>query len=1206
MIAIAANHGHLEGELLDALDATSPWAAIFEQAGLAIAILDADFVFLRVNQSYAAAAGKTPDSFLGHTFFALFPQPAVEAIFCQVRASGIAYAHTARAFLPRLSPTLGLGEWNWSLTPFGADGARPTRTRHLVLTMQDVSASVNAEVRARLGESDLRTLLGQLPGMTYRANADWSSDVLLNSESLTGYSAAEINALPEKWRSLIHPDDLAAVLATSDDLREGPRQATVRYRIIDKSGKTRRVEDRKASLFDDNGHFAGVEGIVVDTNGSSVQDELLRQNDLRYRCLIETSLDGYWLTDTEGRLLEVNDAYCRLSGYTRDELRQLSVSQLDAVEDADRVAAHIAAIRDAGRGRFTTAHRRKDGTTWPVEVSSSYSPEAGGRLIVFLRDIEQQRQTEALLATRMRLTDLARNASSEEILQAALDAAEELTGSSSGLIQFVTTDQELASLPTAAPDGDEACLAPPHELLTADAPTMHELSLPVVLDGRCVALVAVGNKRDDYTPEDAETVSQIATLAIQAVARKHAETALRASERRFRGLFDSLTSGFALHEIVLDADGQACDYRFLDVNPAFEAITGLSRDAVVGRCVRSLLPQIEAHWIERYAAVALSGDCAQFDDFSSDLKRHYRVTAYCPEPGQFAVICDDITAARRNEESLRQAATVFEQTRDGVAITDADGTIVAVNRAFTEITGYESEEVVGRNPRLLKSGHHDASFYAAMWSELHKRGFWQGEIINRRRNGSTYPEWLTISAVLDECGRTERYIGVFTDISRIRDAEARAEFVAYHDILTRLPNRTLLNIRYQHALDRAQRHGRKLALLIIDLDLFKNINDSLGHEFGDRLLLAISERFRSRLRDEDTLARLHGDEFALLMEDVEVAADAAVLARDLLRALEPPFRIGNADDIYIGASVGISVSPDDGSDLAALLRNADAAVNLAKQQGRKTLRFYTESLTTQALERMSLEARLRKAMELGQLTLHYQPLIDAHNGAVIGSEALARWFDPEHGMIAPMRFIPVAEDSGLIAPLGAWVLHTACRQMKEWLDAGRPLRSIAVNLSPRQFFLQDVPELVRQTLADTGLDAHFLELEITEGILIERGDEAVAILNRLRELGVRLSIDDFGTGYSSLSYLKRFPIDKLKIDQSFVRDITSNAGAAEIASTIIAMGRSLKLSVLAEGVETAAQRAFLERHGCDYYQGYLFSRPVPAEQFPEACPVSAT
>ncbi len=671
-------------------------------------------------------------------------------------------------------------------------------------------------------------------------------------------------------------------------------------------------------------------------------------------------------------------------------------------------------------------------------------------------------------------------------------------------------------------------------------------------------------------------------------------------ERGLRKLFDALPSGFALHEILLDGEGQPCDYRFIDVNPAFEAITGLSRSRLVGRRVREVLPQLEPQWIERYGEVALTGDSQQFDDYSAELERYYRVTAYCPEIGQFAVIVDDITAIRRSEESLRQAAKVFELTRDGVAITDVHARIVAVNQAFTQITGYTSEEAIGQNASILKSGHHDEAFYRMVWNELTSTGFWQGELCNRRKTGETYPQWLTISAVHNEYGQIERYIGVFTDISRLRNAEIQAEFIAYHDPLTKLPNRSLLNIRFEHAFERARRHHHKMALLIFDLDLFKNINDSFGHEFGDVLLVAITERFKLRLRDEDTLVRVHGDEFAVLMEEIEVAADAAVVASDLLKALEAPFRIAGSDEIYLSASVGISISPDDGSDPALLLRNADTAVNLAKAQGRKTFCFYTEALTKRTLERMHLESRLRRAIDLGHLLLHYQPLIEAHSGAVIGAEALLRWYDPEQGMIAPIHFIPVAEDCGLIAPIGAWVLAAACRQMRAWLDAGRALRTIAVNISPRQFFLQDVPELLRQTLADSGLDACFLELEITEGILIEHGERAVAILNRIRALGVRLSIDDFGTGYSSLSYLKRFTIDKLKIDRSFIRDVITDTSDAEIAATIIAMAHSLSLSVVAEGVETAEQLAFLEEHGCDYYQGYFFSRPLAAERFPES------
>jgi PAS domain S-box-containing protein len=508
----------------------------------------------------------------------------------------------------------------------------------------------------------LRTLLDHLPGMTYRAAADWSSDILLNCEALTGYTAAEINASAGEMAEPDPPGRCRAVVVDCERLRSGPQQATLSYRIIDRNGNSRWIEDRKISLFAGDGSFLGVEGIAVDSAAATARERGRGFSDPHYRSLIEAAFDGYWLTDSRGRLLDVNDAYCRLSGYTRDELLHLSIDQIEAQSDTEDVAAQLVRVRHRGSDRFETRHRRKDGTSWPVKVSTCYSPEAGGQWVAFLRD----------------------------------------------------------------------------------------LRLPVQIDGQAVAVTGVGNKATDHTAEDREGVPQLAELAIELTARKQAEASLRASESRFRRLFESMTSGFALHEIVLDAEGKPCDYRFIDVNPAFEAITGLARADTVGRCVRELLPNIEPHWIERYGAVALTGDGQQFDDFSSDLDRQYRVTVYRPEPQQFAVIVDDITALRRHEESLRQAATVFEQTRDGVAITDASARIIAVNRAFSKITGYSSEEVVGRNTSLLKSGHHDAAFYAAMWSQLTGKGFWEGEVCNRRKNGEHYPQWLTISAVLNE------------------------------------------------------------------------------------------------------------------------------------------------------------------------------------------------------------------------------------------------------------------------------------------------------------------------------------------------------------------------------------------------------------------------------------------------------------------------
>ena len=550
----------------------------------------------------------------------------------------------------------------------------------------------------------------------------------------------------------------------------------------------------------------------------------------------------------------------------------------------------------------------------------------------------------------------------------------------------------------------------------------------------------------------------------------------------------------------------------------------------------------------------------------------------------------------RAAESLRQAAAVFEATREGILITDLQPRIVAVNRAYSEITGYSEADVLGKNPGFLQSGRHDATFYQALWHRLVNTGHWQGEIWNRRKNGEFYPQWLTINTVNDDQGRPYQYVGVFSDITKIKQSEARLEHLAHYDPLTNLPNRLLVQSRLHHAVERAERHGHKVAVLYLDLDHFKTVNDSLGHPCGDELLGLLATRLVYRLREEDTLARLGGDEFLLVLEHIEHPEVAAKVAQTIIELLTPSFRLSNGHEIYLGISIGISVFPDDAKDVTELIQHADMAMYLAKQEGRNTCRFHTQALSNAASERLSLDTRLRRALIDNEFILHYQLLTNVSTGRIAGVEALVRWQPLGEAMVPPGKFIPIAEETGLIVPLGEWVLVTACQQGRAWLDAGLPAMIVAVNLSGRQFQSADVVALVRQVLADTGFPARYLELELTEGMLMDDAKHSVATLNGLKELGVRLSIDDFGTGYSSLAYLKRFPIDKLKIDQSFIRGLEDDANDREITATIIAMSRILKLDVLAEGVETERQLDFVRQHGCDYYQGYLSHRPESAAQ----------
>ncbi|AFL74284.1 EAL domain-containing protein [Thiocystis violascens] len=564
---------------------------------------------------------------------------------------------------------------------------------------------------------------------------------------------------------------------------------------------------------------------------------------------------------------------------------------------------------------------------------------------------------------------------------------------------------------------------------------------------------------------------------------------------------------------------------------------------------------------------------------------------------EFARIAGLAVTRVRADTRLRQAATVFESTREGVIITDLNSRILSVNRAYTDITGYSEDEVRGRKPSLMQSGRQDPSFYQTLWANIAANGHWQGEIWNRRKNGELYPQLLSISAVYDSQGQPSHYVGVMTDISQLKESEARLEHLVHYDPLTNLPNRRLVQSRLQHALEHAERYRHRIAVLFLDLDRFKNVNDSLGHPVGDELLEALTRRLSQRLREDDTLGRLGGDEFLILLENLERPEDAGGVAQTLLQLLETPFRLPSGPELYVGASIGISLYPDDGDSVTELIKHADVALYQAKEQGRNTYRFYTPKLTAAANERLALEARLHRALANDEFVLHYQPQFETDSGALIGCEALVRWHSPEEGMISPARFIPLTEETGLIVPLGEWVLRSACTQGRRWMDAGHPEVTIAVNLSGRQFQQHDLARRVAAILDETGLPADRLKLELTESMIMGHGEQVVELLHALKTLGSRLSIDDFGTGYSSLAYLKRFPIDELKIDQGFVRDIPQDENDMEIAATIIAMARNLNLKVIAEGVETRAQLDFLTRQGCHACQGYLFGRPMPADEF---------
>ena len=539
---------------------------------------------------------------------------------------------------------------------------------------------------------------------------------------------------------------------------------------------------------------------------------------------------------------------------------------------------------------------------------------------------------------------------------------------------------------------------------------------------------------------------------------------------------------------------------------------------------------------------------------------------------------------RQDQERLRQAAVVFDCTREGVLVSDRNGVIVHVNRALVKITGYTPEEVLGQRPSLFKSGHHGAQFYQAVFQSLQKNGEWHGEIWNRRKSGEIYPQWQTIRAVRDLKGHVSHYVAVFSDISAIKNSQTEMMRLAHQDPLTDLPNRLLFTDRTEQALTYAQRHKSGCALLMIDLDHFKIINDSLGHNVGDLLLKAVGERLLSVFGKGFTVARLGGDEFAVLIEHCNQVAQAAGFAQKVLEVMKGAFII-DSHQLFMSASVGISLFPNDALNAEQLLRNADSALFKAKSAGREGYALYTEELTAHAQYRIEVASDLRRALEQHELRVYFQPVHDLTTSRLVGVEALVRWQHPQRGLVAPGEFIPIAERTGLIAEIDAWVLEQACWQMCQWQAAGVNLSFVAVNISSRLFARPELYQLVSTVLADTGLDPALLELEVTESAVMDNSEVALEQMHRLRELGLRLAIDDFGTGFSSLLRLKQLPVQKLKIDQGFVAGLPGDDDDVAIVRAVIALAQSMGMQVHAEGIEHVEQAQFLLDYNCDLGQG---------------------
>ena len=693
-----------------------------------------------------------------------------------------------------------------------------------------------------------------------------------------------------------------------------------------------------------------------------------------------------------------------------------------------------------------------------------------------------------------------------------------------------------------------------------------------------------------------KTASYLAGIAIQ---RSREEDTLRTTEMRLAGITDAVPG--AVYQYRLTADHKQS---FTYVSGGMEGLIGLSREVILDDFDQVLKLIVSEDRDALWESIQTSARSLQPWDEAFRIRTPKEEEKWLrgnsipvsPYPDGSIIwngILIDITAQKNAEKRLRQAVTAFENITEGVVVTDAHCRIIDVNRAFSEITGYSRNEALGNNPRLLRSERHDQDFYQDMWASLSRSGHWRGEIWNRRKCGNIYPQWLSISAVQDADDRISNYIGVFADISSIKESERRLFHLAHHDALTDLPNRLLFTARLEHALCRGRRVGLAVGLLFLDLDRFKNINDSLGHAVGDELLTQVANRLLGCVRAEDTVARLGGDEFTIILEDLPDAREAGRIAKNILQRFAQPFNL-RGNDYFVTPSIGISLFPRDGNNVDAMLKHADAAMYRAKECGRNTICHYTPELTTSLKEWITLETSLWRILQKGELSLVYQPQVSASDECVVGVEALVRWRHAKMGWIPPSRFIPMAEDIGVIGTIGEWVLRNVCRRARELQAAGfAPIR-VAVNLSERQITHNFVDRVLAPVLVETGLPPSLLELEISEDFVMGHAESSIAVLQAIQNMGVMLAIDDFGSGYSSLGYLKQLPIHTLKIDQSLVRDIPLDPNDEAIARAVIALGHSMGFRVIAEGVETEQQRDVLRNEGCDLLQGFFYAHPMSA------------
>jgi diguanylate cyclase (GGDEF)-like protein/PAS domain S-box-containing protein len=937
--------------------------------------------------------------------------------------------------------------------------------------------------------------------------------------------------------------------------------------------------------------FAGCVGFCISflirQRANAAQQELER-----LAAIVQHSDDAIISTELDGTVTSWNCGAERIYGYSAAEAQGRHISFCYPPEKSTKVHAFLQRIANGEAiERFDTQRIKKDGTIIDVSLSVSAIRDETGRTVGtsgIARDITADKRKEAQL----------------HLQSAALEAAANgiVITDRRGTILWV--NHAFATM--TGYSKEEVLGKNPRLLKSGDQPEAYYAKLWSTISSGNVWQGEIVNRRKDgttYTEEmtitpvtqgfDDTTDTHFVAIKQDISDRRRAQDAVEESERRYRSLFENMLEGFAHCEMVFDDGGRPIDFVYLAINSAFGKLTGLQD--VVGKRFTEVIPESkdsQPELFERYSRVVATSEPERFEIEIKALGMWFSVSAYAAGKGCFIAVFDNTTDRKRAEAELRLTQFSVEHASDNIFWSNSQGHFVYVNEAACRALGYSREELLSLsipdlNPRFRKEDD-----WPAFWEELKRRGSITFEGQNITKQGQVFPAEITANYL--EFDGQEYSFAFVRDITARRVAEERVQYLAYYDALTGLPNRTLLKDRLSKALAGARRQKDKVALLFLDLDRFKDINDSLGHSVGDLLLQEVAQRLKKWGREQDTVARLGGDEFVIMLTRVKEVPDAAVVAERLMDAMTAEFAV-QGYTLNVSCSVGISIFPEHGTDAETLIKNADAAMYSAKDNGRNSFRFFTEDMNAQAVERLTLENSMRLALDKKELFLVYQPQMDIGTGRITGLEALLRWQHPELGLVPPDKFIRIAENSGLIMPIGEWVLRTACSQSRKWQDEGLLAVPVAVNVSAVQFRQEGFCEQIRSVLHESGLAPQYLELELTESLLLANADATFSVVQELKAMGVTLAIDDFGTGYSSFSYLKQFGVSKLKIDRMFIRDVSVNPDDAAITTAIISMAKSLHLKVIAEGVEDEAQMSFLRAHQCDEIQGYYFSKPLTVD-----------